>query len=73
LGAVVLSPSIPGFEGRFVASLNLGLDDLQRRAIASGACAVADYDHPWGYTRELHPQTRACKKALFFGVFSKLL
>ena len=28
---------------------------------------------PWGYTRGLHRQTRACKKALFYGVFSKLL
>jgi hypothetical protein len=27
--------------------------------------------YPWGYTRGLHRQTRACKKALFYGAFSK--
>jgi hypothetical protein len=57
----------------FVACLNPVLDDLQGRTIASGATAVADYEHPWGYTGGLHRQTRAYKKALFYGVFSKLL
>ena len=50
-----------------MACLNPGLDDLQERTVATGTRAVADYEQPLG----LHRQTRACKKALFYGAFSK--
>jgi hypothetical protein len=28
-------------------------------------------DCPWGYTRGLHQQVPVCRKALFYGAFSK--
>jgi hypothetical protein len=41
------------------------------RSVATESRAVADWVHPRGYTRGLHRQTRACRKALFYGAFSK--
>jgi hypothetical protein len=60
---------MPVVQERAIRAARADLDDLQGRAIASGARAVADYGPPLG----LHRQIRACKKALFYWGFSKLL
>jgi hypothetical protein len=54
-----------------VACLNPGLDDLQERTVATGTRAVAGYELRLGLHPGVHWQTRAYKKALFHGAFSK--
>jgi hypothetical protein len=50
-----------------MARFNPSLDDLQRRSVATETRAVADYGLPLG----LHRKLRSCRKALFYGAFSK--
>jgi len=53
--------------------LDPSLDELQCGSVATETHLVAHYGSPRGYTQGLHRQLRSCRKALFYGAFSKLL
>jgi hypothetical protein len=46
-----------------------GSSRLQRSVLPPNAL-TCQVEPPWGYTRGLHRQIRACEKALFYGAFS---
>jgi hypothetical protein len=61
---------VPQNDASWPAS-NRGLDNLQEEVLPLAPAPWQITSYPRGYTRGLHRQTRACKKALFYGAFSK--